>query len=96
VVSDYFCYGQKVKEDGYLCFHDASPQAQGKDWQRMGDENDFDMRISVLKALNHIGLLNPESCERLGWKKAFYKWDAKDEAGGMIVFRKLKKSISYA
>jgi hypothetical protein len=99
VISDYYCYKGKVKRGGYLCFHDTSPQAQGKDWQRMGDEKDPDMSISVRKALNELGLLNDkfnissyreyETISRFSWELVFDEFDPNDEAGGICVFKKL-------
>jgi len=89
VVSDYYCYGDKVKKGGYLCFHDAAPQAQGRDWQRMGDEKDPDMSISLLKALDKSGLPIHFENNKSGWQKIFHEWDATDRCGGMIVFKKL-------
>src|SRR6185369_11637224 len=58
VIADFFCYISKIKIGGYICFHDTSPQTQGKSWQRMGDEADSDMYISVMKALVKIGLFD--------------------------------------
>lgn len=89
VVSDYYCYAPKVKPGGYLCFHDAAPQAQGRGWQLMGDRNDPDMSIAVMKALERIGLLDKHLAEVLGWEKIFHEWDENDEHGGMIVFKKI-------
>lgn len=89
VISDYYCYKEKIEKGGFLCFHDVSPQAQGKDWQRMGGENDKDMYISVRKALGDIGLLDVENANRLGWKCVFWEWDDNDDCGGMICFKKL-------
>ena len=90
VISDYYCYKNKVKIGGYLAFHDAAPQAQGKDWQRMGDENDRDMCISVEKALMSIGLTNPIKQFYLGWTPVFYEYDENDRCGGIVVFKKVK------
>lgn len=87
VVSDFFCYESKVKEGGYLAFHDTGFHiAPYKDYQRMGDEKDLDMYISVRKALNRIGLL---SGSFKGWQKVFDEQDIEDTAGGIIVFKKL-------
>jgi len=89
VVMDYYCFSPKVKQGGFLCFHDAAPQAQGRGWQLMGDKHDSDMSIAVLKALDRIGLLEKHLCEVLGWEKIFHEWDENDEHGGMIIFKKL-------
>ena len=90
VVSDYYCYGSKVKPGGYLCFHDAAPQAQGRGWQLVGDKNDPDMSIAVMKALDRIGLLDTHLCEVLGWQLVSHEWDGNDENGGTIIFKKVK------
>lgn len=91
VVSDFYCYKEKVIKGGYLCFHDAAPHAQGKDWQRMGDENDPDMSISVIKALYAVGLMWEKNyhSRNKGWEFVFHEWDENDRCGGMIVFKKL-------
>jgi hypothetical protein len=90
VISDFFCYADKVKIGGYMAFHDTAPQAQGKDWQRMGNENDLDMSISVLKALKKVGLLDNIWIGQLGWSLVFNEWDKNDKCGGIIVFKKIK------
>lgn len=89
VISDYFCYKNKVKIGGYICFHDIKPECQGLDWQRIGDEKDSDMCIAVRKALTDIGLLNNEWIGQLGWTKIFEEWDENDRCGGFCVFKKL-------
>jgi len=89
VVSDYFCYKNKVKIGGYLCFHDTSPQAQGKDWQRMGSEQDPDMSISVLKALKEVGLLNEWKRDPDDWELVLNEFDPNDNAGGIMVFKRI-------
>jgi len=95
VISDWYCYKSKVKKGGFICFHDSAPQAQGRDWQRMGDEKDADMSISVVKALQAIGLLpiprkqpNRVSYWYCGWDLIFDEWDENDRCGGAIVFKK--------
>lgn len=101
VIADFFCYKSKVKIGGYICFHDASPQTQGKSWQRMGDISDPDMSISVMKALESIGMLkdagydliNGAVSERykggLGFRLAFHEWDVNDEGSGVIIFKRM-------
>jgi len=95
VVNDVCCYGQKVKKGGYLILHDAAPHAQGKDFQRVGNEEDKDNYISVLKALEVLGMygvfapqIYPTSPHGK-WEKTFHEWDSEDACGGMIVFKKL-------
>jgi hypothetical protein len=89
IISDYYCYKNKVKIGGFLCFHDTSPQAQGKDWQRMGSEQDPDMYISVLKALKEVGLLNEWEREPNEFELTFNEFDPNDNAGGFMVFKRL-------
>lgn len=96
VISDWHCYKNKLKKGGYFCFHDGAPQAQGLDWQRMGDEKDTDMCISVRKALTEIGVLSPiQEHPNLiyhwyhGWQKVFDVFDSNDRCGGLIVFKKM-------
>jgi hypothetical protein len=86
VISDWYCYKNKVMVGGFLCFHDTSPQAQGRDWQRKGDENDPDMSISVLKALNEIGLMQGRVD---GWGLVFNEFDPEDRCGGVCCFRRI-------
>ncbi len=83
VIADFFCYKDKLKEGGYMCFHDASPQTQGKSYQRMGSDKDPDMYISVMKALGEIKMIEYK------FEDAFHRWDVNDEGGGVIIFRKL-------
>jgi len=89
VVADYYCYAPKVKHGGFLAFHDTAPQAQGRDWQRVGDKDDPDMHISVNKALERIGLSDKHLCEVLGWNLVFDEYDPNDAAGGIKAFQKL-------
>ena len=84
-VADFFCYKDKVKKNGYICFHDASPQTQGKSYQRMGSESDPDMHIAVMRALKEIGLLDNKIN---GWVNIFHEWDVYDEGGGVMIFKK--------
>lgn len=86
VISDYYCYRNKVKVGGYMCFHDASPQTQGKSYQRMGNESDSDMHIAVMKAVKEIGLFDNKI---EGWERVFHEWDENDEGGGVIIFKRL-------
>lgn len=93
VIADFYCYMIKLKVGGYICFHDASPQTQGKSYQRMGGDKDEDMYISVVKALKRIGLIGSKSvCDYLGFKLAFHEWAPPevDEGGGVIIFKKIK------
>lgn len=58
VISDYFCYKNKVRVDGYMAFHDTGRHIKPfKDFQH-GDRHNPDAYISVRKALTEIGLLD--------------------------------------
>ncbi len=98
VIADFFCYSQKVKVGGYICFHDAAPQAQFKSYQRMGSESDEDMYVAVRKALRAIGVLNnnPDNIHRVftkygynQWQLIFDEYNKTDEGGGVLIFKKL-------
>lgn len=89
VVADFYCYKDKLKKGGYLCFHDASPQTQGKGWQGIGDKDDPDMTIAVMKALEKIGLIGNNNIQWLGFELIFNEWDENDEGGGVIIFKKM-------
>lgn len=85
VIADFFCYKNKVKKDGFICFHDAAPHAQDVSYQRMGSIDDKDMYISVLRALEVIDLFH------YGFELEFHEWASKeiDEGGGVIIFKKI-------
>lgn len=90
VVADFWCFRKKIKRGAYLCFHDASPQTQGKSWQRMGNDLDSDMNIAVMKALNDIGLIGENNNrEWLGFELICHEWDENDAGGGVIIFKRL-------
>lgn len=85
-IQDFFCYMRKVKVGGYMAWHDVAQHSQGKDWQRMGDEKDLDMSISVRKALTDIGLLDNKF---EGWEFIMEDADLNNECGGIAIFKKL-------
>jgi len=89
VISDWFCYTPKVKKGGYICLHDTAPQAQGRDWQRVGSEEDLDMYISTRKALRAIGFTRLLDEHFTGFKCVFDEFDPNDRCGGICVFKKL-------
>jgi hypothetical protein len=102
VVSDFFCYAPKVKEGGFIAFHDTGRHiGQFKDFQH-GDKNNPDAYISVRKALQSIGLLSGGkqtldfcydfySASLENWSVYFDEADENDEAGGICVFKKVFK-----
>lgn len=85
VISDFFCYYPKVRIDGYLAFHDVAPHAQGKDWQRLGFQDDPDQHISVRRALNEINPFLYRDFELID-----ERYDPNDAAGGVAVFKRIK------
>lgn len=100
VVADFFCYAPKVKQGGFMAFHDTGKHIDPlSGWQGVGSKNDPDMCLGgVRKALDKIGLLNlyssngytySEECNFKGWRLIFAQADPTDEAGGITVFKKL-------
>ena len=96
VISDFFCYADKVKQGGYMAFHDTGSHIREfKDYQGIGNVLDADMYISVRKALCKIGLLWEEDSDLFidryaeEWELVFDQADKNDEAGGFCVFKKL-------
>jgi hypothetical protein len=89
VICDFFCYADKLKYDGFFVFHDTAPHiGKFKDWQRRGDREDSDMYISVRKALDKIGVLKNKLS---GWRLIVDACDPNDEAGGVVILKKLVK-----
>lgn len=90
VVSDFFCYADKVKDGGYIAFHDTGEHIKPfKDFQH-GDKLNPRAYISVRDALDAIGLLDYQTSERwLGFELIYDEADPNDEAGGICVFKKL-------
>lgn len=89
VVADFYCYKDKLKKGGYICFHDASPQTQWKGWQHVGDKDDPDMTIAVMKALEKIGLVGENhNRDWLGFELVCHVWDENNEGCGVIIFKK--------
>lgn len=86
-ISDFFCYKEKVKRGGYMIFHDTGRHIKKmKDYQCVGSDKDPDMYISVRKALCHIGLLTNKF---QNWVLVTDEADENDEAGGVVVIKKL-------
>lgn len=100
VISDFFCYADKVKVGGCIAFHDTGKHiAPFKDFQH-GDKNNPDAFISVRKALNKIGMLDDfsdnnqtvhfwKAGELDNWELIFDEADETNKAGGICVFKKL-------
>lgn len=94
VIADFFCYKNKVKIGGFICFHDAAPHAQDVSYQRMGSKDDKDMYISVLRALEAIGIFDVqrEGGGGFGFKLAYHEYAPPeiDLGGGVIIFKRVK------
>lgn len=86
VISDFFCYADKIKKRGFLAFHDTARHIKPMtDYQHGGKDNP-DAYISVRKALKKIGLLDDKY---EGWELIFDTADENDPAGGITVIRKV-------
>lgn len=100
VISDFFAYADKVKVGGYFAFHDTGRHIKPfKDFQH-GDKENPHAYISVRSALEKIGLFSeylhyafdtgyplPEFTK---WQLVFDEADETNEAGGLIVFKRMK------
>lgn len=91
VVSDFYCYADKVKTGGYLAFHDTGKHIKPMSgYQGVGSKEDPDMYVAVRKALAKMRLIDsPTSCMRKKWELVFDEADENDEFGGICVFKKL-------
>lgn len=103
VISDFFCYADKVKVGGFLAFHDAGKHIKPfKDFQH-GDISDRDAYISVRRALERVGLFKDIGYDMLpggyvssrktggnGFQLIFDEADEANEAGGICVFQRMK------
>lgn len=95
VVSDYYCYRHKVKIGGYLAFHDCADHIKPlTDYQGIGSKEDPDMYISVKKALQAVGLVDPLGKDWAntvtGFEFVLYDADVNNPAGGISVFKRLR------
>ncbi|MES2382380.1 MAG: class I SAM-dependent methyltransferase [Bacteroidota bacterium] len=93
VMADALCYYPKLKVGGFICFHDAAPHAQDVSYQRMGSEDDLDMSISVLRALERIGWIGEYNVlDFYGLELAYYEYAPfeVDEGGGVIIFKRIR------
>lgn len=86
VVSDFFCYESKIILGGYLCFHDTGRHIKDDTGYQSGDIHHKDSYISVRKALKRIGLLDNKF---EGWELIFDEADEADEAGGVVVLKRI-------
>lgn len=88
VVSDFFCYADKVKDGGYMCFHDTGKHLDPlSGWQGVGREKDSDMCLGgVRRALSKIGLLTNQLPQ---WKLIFDEADTEDTGGGVVILKKI-------
>lgn len=106
VISDFFAYAPKVKNGGFIAFHDTGVHINPlHGWQGVGDKNDSDMCLGgVRKALESVGLFQEwGSCREdgsemrswigsrtLGFELVLDEADPNDDAGGICVFKKIK------
>ena len=90
VISDFYCYADKVMVGGYMAFHDTGKHLDPlSGWQGTGDKNDPDFCLGgVRKALDKIGLLNNKLPE---WKLIFDEADINDTGGGVVILKRVKQ-----
>lgn len=87
-MADFLVYSDKIKEGGYVAFHDTGAQIKPMtDFQGMGDMDDPDMWIACRKAVNTLGLLNNKF---EGWTLIFDEYDENFHTGGIVVVQKNK------
>ena len=88
VISDFFCYADKVKVGGYMCFHDTGKHLDPlSGWQGVGSKDDQDMCIGgVRRALSKIGLLTNQLPQ---WKLIFDEAYTEDTGGGVVIIKKV-------
>lgn len=96
VVSNLFSYTPKIKQGGYLAFHDTGKHIQPLKGFQHGYKENPDAYISCRKALRSIGLLDTKyiALEADGtfledWELIFDEADDKNLAGGVTIFRKI-------
>jgi hypothetical protein len=89
VISDWYCYSQKVKEGGYIAFHDTGKHLNPlSGWQGVGDKHDPDFCLGgVRKALDRIGIIGNRLPD---WKLIFDEADESDTGGGICIFKRIK------
>ena len=88
VVSDFFCYMNKVHYDGFILFHDTGKHLDPlSGYQGVGDKDDHDFCLGgVRKALKAIGLLSDNF---KGWVKKFEAADPDDTGGGIVCLQRM-------
>lgn len=86
VISDFFCYASKVREGGYMAFHNTGRHIKSMSGYQSGEIDNPDSYVCVRKALKNIGLLDNKY---EGWELIFDRADETDEFGGICVFKKL-------
>jgi hypothetical protein len=87
VVSDFFCYAPKVKEGGFMLYHDTGRHIKPMTGYQSGDIGNPDSYIAVRKALKAMGLLDDKY---EGWELVFDRADETDAMGGIVVLKKGK------
>lgn len=86
-VSDFFSFAPKVKDYGYIIFHDTGNHIRPFTDFQHGDKNNPDAYISCRKALSEIGLFANDFPQ---WQLIFDEADRDNLAGGVSVFMKNK------
>lgn len=84
---DFLHYGDRVVQNGILCFHDAAPKSQGKcDWQGYGPKNDPDFGTATREALRKLGLFQNY---RKDWEFVEERWDERLDSAGVAMFKRI-------
>lgn len=90
---DFLVYSDKVKEGGYIAFHDTGAHIQPMvDFQGIGDMDDEDMYIACRKAVKKLGLLDNKYA---GWELIFDRWSNELHTGGILLVKKTNNSELY-
>lgn len=85
-IIDFLLYQDKVKENGFIMFHDCGEQIKDfTDYQGEGDRSDPDMFIRCRKAVMNLGLLDGR---RTGFKLLIDEYDPLYHTGGIVVIQK--------
>ncbi len=83
-VTDFAMYCDKLIKNGYLIFHDTSPNIPAmKDYQE-GDKEDPNSYIACRRAVEYLGLMQSTQ-----WQVIFDEYDSTSDYGGMIVLKKM-------
>lgn len=85
-IIDFLMYKDKVKENGFIMFHDCGKQIKPfTDYQGEGEKDDPDMYISCRKAVDALGLIKNQ---RKGFFLISDNYESDHPTGGIIVIQK--------